>query len=299
MNMSGIRPTARMTQRDRWPYLPDMTMKEYAEILRKELPDAGTIQRVDQGLTHVADLFWPATYETYKRSFSTYNFFNTIHENPDLVDDIKERTVDIGAKRKGTDSQREMAKMEDDFDEIVILEKRLVNMHPKPWTGYSEEEYGSLQEDINKIEPKIGSLMHSIIGDDYTGDDIMRLGYWPHECTSTTIWLQDILSQFGIESEMKRGYYPSKKAYIDNEGTRHSQIVVYHPEIGRRFKYDPKWQKHFLFDDFNGIEKEALVFAFTMNPDGFYLHPFRRNKDKSIRQYADVETIRSTIGTLT
>lgn len=303
--MAKTRPVA-LKSRAEWPHLPDVTLHPYADLLRREKPDADSVERVYQIIGLTNELLWQPGFDFSRGMHPEYNFLNTmIHEfrNDNVIAEIRKRTIDAGM-RTDPDKRLEDLKYYDScFDEIVNLFGELFAEHPKPWKEHDIKVDTAINK---KYYPLINRQLIHILGDgrtpangeSYSGNDILRLGYVPHEDMGDAIMAQDLCSLFGIESEIREAYCKSKAEFesdLDGElGSRkHAYLTVNHPEVGCR-RYDPVLQLRHFYSDYPEHLAAMYRNIFTNNPGSKTVwHLRRREKNGKPRMYADMETVRT------
>ncbi len=120
----------------------------------------------------------------------------------------------------------------------------------------------------------------------YTGEQILELGFLPHSCTSFAILAFDILSRLGVKSDVVTVFVDEKKA------GDHS-VMRYMLEDGSMKKCDPKWQKHTLF--FKDRPEELRKFV---DDPTYFVHGVRIEGNEPLQYKGDKIIIRSNMPAL-
>lgn len=179
-----------------------------------------TIQeKVDTVLDYLWDIFWINKDTTPEdKRFVLY-----AQTHPDSIKDDIDTIVTIAAKirsAKSCDLAESKRELESYLNQLPPLSKEKAS--------FSKGE----AEAVKGMDRYFGNPGRS----QYSGDDILQLGFLPHSCTSFSILAGDILKKVGVTCYVVR---------LEKQRTRIAHtILVYQIEDGRWLKCDPKWQRH-------------------------------------------------------
>ncbi|MFC1696796.1 hypothetical protein ACFL1H_00535 [Nanoarchaeota archaeon] len=225
------------------------------------LKDHKLYKKIDIILDYLYDNFW---FEGKEKDKSFYNYVklepNFILNHPKL-----DKIIEIASNNRKNDKEimKQFFKREEDL-EFDKLKEELI---------YCINNRENDKEADMKLMLYFGNKTA-----DYSGDDILELGFMPQSCISFSLFAYELMTKTGEEAKL---------IVMEADKFVHGILAYKDNLYNHWFKCDPKWQKH---DKFTSKPKE-LIDKFIKDPY-FYVNVKAADKDGKCYEYEKVNIVR-------
>jgi hypothetical protein len=196
--------------------------------------------KVDAVLDYLHDTYWVNEEKGYTKDLLTM----VVSHKEQVKGDV-DKIAGILAKARGEDKN----KIKVELNELI---KGVKTRSPEDDTPLTKKE-------LAYILPKINEIKGLPQDANYSGEDMLKLGYLIHSCTSLSILASDILTKLGVDTQVCH-CREAKSGKPDPKDVQGHSMLRYKLEDGTILKCDPK------YDRTPGIDKKIQE-EFRTNPD--------------------------------